>query len=119
MKKLREKKSKVIIAGVALLFVLVALAIAGLVYVLLRPTRRPNHPDFVWPPQPPQPPINDWENIVTAFPFPGSVRGRRETTVSLGKSYMSFKGMPYAIAPLRELRFKVNLEIFTIENKEF
>lgn len=106
MKKLSEKKSGIIIAGVAVLIVLAALAISLLVYALLRPTRGPSRPDSVWP----LPPNDDLQSTVTVSTFSGNVRGRRTTTVLLGKTYFSFKGMQYAVAPLRELRFRVNLK---------
>lgn len=38
----------------------------------------------------------------------GDVRGLRKTTIRKNVDYYSFKGIPYAEAPIGELRLKVN-----------
>lgn len=38
----------------------------------------------------------------------GRVRGRKNYTLYESKPYYEFKGIPYARAPVDELRFKVN-----------
>lgn len=51
----------------------------------------------------------------------GRVRGRQRMTLFNRKSYYSFEGIPYAKAPVGELRFKVCIvqKIFACEEYDF
>lgn len=42
----------------------------------------------------------------------GAIRGQRETSLRKNMEFYAFRGIPYAKAPLGELRFKVLLKVF-------
>lgn len=48
----------------------------------------------------------------------GQLRGIYDTNVN-GKSFIAFKGVPYATAPVGELRFKVNYKYPTVQSLQY
>lgn len=41
----------------------------------------------------------------------GPIRGVRNTTLLNGEIFYSYRGIPYAKAPIADLRFKVNMQV--------
>jgi carboxylesterase type B len=47
----------------------------------------------------------------------GQVEGRESSTIELGHSFYSFRGIPYAEAPIGALRFEVSIENLVLQIK--
>lgn len=86
------KETKFIIAGGGVLLVIIlGISVAVLVVTVTVSTEEKELPYF--------------ETVST---LNGRVRGRLNRTLFDDKPYYSFRGIPYAKPPLRELRFKVS-----------
>lgn len=58
--------------------------------------------------------VNGDADVVEVDIESGRIRGKRSLTLFREKPYYSFRGIPYAQPPIKDLRFKVGL--FSIHN---
>lgn len=56
--------------------------------------------------------LDDKNQYCTIETSSGRVRGKQNRTLLDGKLFYTFRGIPFAKPPIKELRFKVKLEIF-------